>query len=70
MPIEDMCCERSVGAEPLSAHGFGNASIMFSHVANMVAVRIKNDISVCLFETKENVHHLNLPLHHNAGLGE
>ena len=66
MSVKDVSCKGPVGAEPLSAHRLCNASIVFGHVSKMVTVWIEDDVSIGLFETQEDIHHLDLPLYDDA----
>ena len=70
MPVEDVRSKRSMCAEPLPAHGLCDTSIMLSHIPNVVAMRIEDDISICLFEAQKDVHHLDLSLYHDSRLSQ
>lgn len=43
---------------------------MFSHIADVVSLRIQDHITIGLLEAEKDIHHLDLPLDHNAGLLE
>jgi hypothetical protein len=56
--------------QPLPSHHLTESPIVLGHVANMIAMRIHDDISIGLFESQEHVHHLYLPLYHQARVGQ
>jgi len=62
--------EGSVCPEPLSSHGLCYAAIVFSHVADVVSLGIHYYVAIGLLEAKEDIHHLDLPLNHDARLLE
>ncbi len=55
-----------MSAEPLPAHGFGDASIVLCHVPYVVAMRVQDHVFVGLLKAEEDVHHFDLPLYHDA----
>jgi hypothetical protein len=65
-----MCGEWSMCPECLSTQRLSKAAIMLGHVSHVISMRIHNDVSICLLEAKENVHHLDLPLYNEARLRE
>lgn len=50
MAVEDMRYEASMCPEPLTCHSIGHALFLFCHVANMISLRIHNDIFIRLLE--------------------
>jgi hypothetical protein len=57
-----------MGSEPLPPHCSSESTIVLSHKSNLVSKRVQNDISIGLLEAKEDVHHLDLPLHDKPGV--
>ena len=68
--IKDVSCEGSVSSEPLPAHRFPQAAIMLCHISNVFALSVHYHVSVGLLKAKEQIHHLNLPLHDKARVCE
>lgn len=69
-PVEDIGGKGTVGAEELPSHRLANPSMMLSHVPDMVAMRIEDDVSIGLLHTEEYIHHLKLSLDHEPRVGE
>lgn len=66
MLIEYVCSETSMRFEHLSGHGAAKSVLLLSQVANVVPLSIHDDVSVCLLEAHEYVHHLQLSLNNNG----
>lgn len=54
MFVEHMCDERTVGIEPLTGHHLSYPLFLLRHVSDMVPVRIKNNVSICLLKATKN----------------
>lgn len=50
LPVKNIRHECSVRSEPLSPHRFPKSTIMLSHIPDMSALGIHNDISIRLLE--------------------
>lgn len=48
--IKHMCCKSPVCSEPLTSQRSPDALVMFRHVTDVVALRVHDHVSVCLFE--------------------
>lgn len=68
--VEYMRGEASVGPEPLSRHHIAHTQPPLRHIANMVSLRIHDDVFVRLLESQHHVHQLQLSLHDDGGVDQ
>ena len=62
--------EASVGSKGLAGYGVAQTMLLLCQIANVIALRIHDDISVGLLEAHQDVHHLKLSLDDNRGVGQ
>ena len=70
VPIKHVRREAAMCPEPLPRQRIPNPKLLFCHEAQMVTFWIHNHISVCLFETDHQIHHLQLSLHDDGGVSQ
>lgn len=68
--VEYVRGEASVSPEPLSSHHIAHAQIPLRHVADVISLRIHDDIFVGLLESQHHIHQLQLPLHDDGGVDQ
>lgn len=65
-----MCREWPMCSERLSTQCLAKPTIVLSHVPDVIAVRVHNNIAIGLLEPEKYIHHLDLSLHDQTGLRE
>lgn len=64
MLIENMCRKAPMRAKHLPSHHVTHSELSLRHEADMVSLRIHDDIFVRLLKPQHNIHELQLPRHH------
>ena len=65
--VEDVCRKAPVCPENLSSHGRPQTMILFGHVSYGVSSSVHNDVSVCLLESKKDIHHSHVSYFRTSG---
>ena len=70
MSVKHMRHKAPMGPKRLSRHSIGHAIFLLRHIANMIPLRIRDHIFIRLFEADHDIHHFQLSLNDQPGVGQ